>query len=152
MTRLNRPLAGTAQRWAGFFLFMEDLAMQATATPSAMGGKRLLSSEEVEGVNVYGTDGKKIGSIDHLMIERVQGQVVYAVVDFGGFLGMGQSHYPVPWSTLNYDLQLDGYRTNVTKDQLKTHPNSTTAAMRTGNGKRALTRIMARTPIGPTLP
>jgi len=96
--------------------------MQATATPSAVGGKRLLSSEEVEGTNVYGTDGKKIGSIDHLMIERVQGQVVYAVVDFGGFLGMGESHYPVPWSTLHYDLQLDGYRTNVTKDQLKNAP------------------------------
>ncbi len=89
---------------------------------SAPSGKRLISSAEVEGTTVYGSDGKKIGSIDHLMIERVSGQVTYAVVDFGGFLGRLKSHYVLPWPALKYDTKLGGYRTDVTKEQLKAAP------------------------------
>ncbi len=75
--------------------------MQASTTSAAAGGKRLISSPEVEGAVVYGADGKKVGSIDHLVIERVSGQVAYAVVDFGGFLDRLKSHYRLPWPTLN---------------------------------------------------
>ncbi len=96
--------------------------MQNSATGSAAGGKRLISSAEVEGTTVYSADGKKIGSIDHLVIERVSGQVVYAVVDFGGFLGRLESHYSLPWATLKYDTKLGGYRTDVTAEQLKSAP------------------------------
>ncbi len=87
---------------------------------AAAGGKRLISSREVEGAAVYGADGK--GSIDHLVIERVSGQVAYAVVDFGGFLGRLKSHYRLPWPTLTYDTKLDGYRTDITKEQLNCAP------------------------------
>ncbi|MBC8049160.1 MAG: PRC-barrel domain-containing protein [Chitinophagales bacterium] len=83
---------------------------------------RLLSSQTVEGTKVYGSDGDKIGSIDHLMIERTDGKVAYAMVEFGGFLGLGKTQYPLPWSTLVYDADLEGYRTNVTEDQLKDAP------------------------------
>ena len=69
---------------------------------------QLISSEDVEGTNVYGVDGKKIGDIDHLMIEKVSGRVAYAVISFGGFLGLGHSHYPAPWAALKYDTKLEG--------------------------------------------
>jgi hypothetical protein len=101
---------------------MEDLVMQNPTTELSTGGKHLISSREVEGTAVYGAHGRKIGSIDHLMIERVSGRVAYAVVDFGGFLGRLKSHYRLPWPTLKYDTKLEGYRTDVTKEQLQCAP------------------------------
>lgn len=101
---------------------MEDFMMQDLTASATAGGKRLISSREVEGAAVYGADGRKLGSIDHLVIERVSGQVAYAVVDFGGFLGRLKSHYRLPWPTLKYDTKLDGYRTDVTKEQLNCAP------------------------------
>jgi hypothetical protein len=44
--------------------------------------------------------GSKIGDIDHLMIDKVSGRVNYAVMSFGGFIGLGHSHYPIPWNAL----------------------------------------------------
>ena len=79
----------------------------------------LISSEDVEGTNVYDMKGTKIGDIDHLMIDKVSGRVTYAVMSFGGFLGLGHSHYPIPWGALKYDTNLDGYLTSVTEQQLK---------------------------------
>jgi len=58
----------------------------------------LISSENVEGMNVYDSTGNKIGSVDHLMIDKVSGNVRYAVLSFGGVLGLGHSHYPLPWN------------------------------------------------------
>ena len=92
------------------------------STTSAAAAKGLISSREVEGAAVYGADGKKVGNIDHLVIERVSGQVAYAVVDFGGFLGRLKSHYSLPWPMLKYDPKLEGYRTDVTKEQLNSAP------------------------------
>jgi hypothetical protein len=82
----------------------------------------LIASDKVEGTAVYGPDNKKIGSIDNLMIDKRRGQVAYAVLSFGGFLGMGTDHYPLPWAMLRYDEDLGGYVTNVTKDQLQSAP------------------------------
>ena len=83
---------------------------------------QLISSEEVEGTNVYDTQGTSIGEIAHLMIDKVSGRVTYAVMSFGGFLGLGHSHYPVPWSALKYDTNLGGYVTGITEAQLKDAP------------------------------
>jgi sporulation protein YlmC with PRC-barrel domain len=91
---------------------------RATAHPN----HQLISSEDVEGTNVYGVDGKKIGEIDHLMIGKVSGRVTYAVISFGGFLGLGHSHYPVPWAALKYDVNLGGYITGITEEKLKDAP------------------------------
>jgi len=52
----------------------------------------------VEGTAVYRSNGEKIGQIERIMLEKVSGKVGYAVMSFGGFLGLGRQHYPVPWS------------------------------------------------------
>ena len=91
---------------------------RATAHPD----HHLVSSEDVEGTYVYGPDGTKIGEIDHLMIDKESGRITYAVISFGGFLGLGHSHYPVPWSALKYDRKLMGYVTSITQEQLKDAP------------------------------
>jgi hypothetical protein len=84
--------------------------------------RQLISSEDVEGTAVYGPSGDKIGAIDHLMIEKISGRIAYAVMSFGGFLGLAHSHYPVPWGVLTYDTSLGGYRTNITEQQLNDAP------------------------------
>jgi sporulation protein YlmC with PRC-barrel domain len=91
---------------------------RATAHPN----HQLISSEDVEGTDVYGVDGKNIGKIDHLMIDKVSGRVTYAVISFGGFLGLGHSHYPVPWAALKYEPKLGGYITGITEEKLKDAP------------------------------
>jgi hypothetical protein len=83
----------------------------------------LVSSDNVHGTDVYGAARDKIGNIDHLMIDKQSGRVAYAVMSFGGFLGLGQSHYPVPWSTLKYDPSLEGYITGITEAQVKNAPD-----------------------------
>jgi len=56
------------------------------------------------------------------MIDKVSGKVAYAVVSFGGFLGMGEDYYPMPWGNLKYDTNLGGYRVGVTEGRLKGAP------------------------------
>ena len=91
---------------------------RATAHPD----HHLISSEDVEGIDVYGIDGVKIGESDHLMIDKVSGRITYAVISFGGFLGIGHSHYPVPWAALKYEPKLGGYITDITQEKLKDAP------------------------------
>ena len=57
-----------------------------------------------------------------MLIEKISGRVAYAVMSFGGFLGLAHSHYPIPWSALNYDTSLGGYRTGITEAQLRDAP------------------------------
>jgi hypothetical protein len=82
----------------------------------------LIGSDKVEGTAVYGADQEKIGSIERVMIDKVSGKVAYAVLSYGGFLGIGDDHYPTPWSSLTYDTNLGGYRTSITKAQLDKAP------------------------------
>jgi hypothetical protein len=88
----------------------------------------LIGSDKVEGTAVYGADEQKIGEIERVMIEKVGGKVAFAVLSFGGFLGIGEDYYPVPWSILTYDTRLGGYRTNLTTEQLDRAPKYTQSA------------------------
>ena len=82
----------------------------------------LIGSDKVEGTAVYGADDQKIGSIERVMIDKISGKVAYAVMSFGGFLGLGSDYYPLPWSLLKYSENLGGYEVNVTEDQLRKAP------------------------------
>ena len=86
----------------------------------------LIGSDKVEGTAVYGADGTKIGAIDRVMIDKTRGNVAYAVLSFGGFLGIGDDYYPIPWSSLTYDTELGGYRTNLTNEKLTGAPKYAT--------------------------
>jgi len=84
--------------------------------------KPIIESDRVEGTAVYDTDGAQIGSIKRLLIEKVSGRVLYVDVTFGGFLGIGAQHRTIPWDKLHYDTELEGYRTDVSEDQLRDAP------------------------------
>lgn len=82
----------------------------------------LVSSDDVNGTEVYGADGSLIGSINSLMIDKQSGKVAYAVMSFGGFLGMGAQHLPVPWNKLSYDTSREGFITDLTQEQVQAAP------------------------------
>jgi len=82
----------------------------------------VISSDRVEGTTVYNAAGEKLGSIDDLMIDKLSGQVRYAVLEFGGFLGMGKDRYPIPWSMLKYDTAQEGYVVPLQKETLEGAP------------------------------
>jgi PRC-barrel domain len=56
------------------------------------------------------------------MIDKLSGKVSYAVLSFGGFLGIGDDHYPLPWQSLKYDTNFSGYVTGITEAQLQNAP------------------------------
>lgn len=82
----------------------------------------VISSDRVEGTAVYNAEGDKLGSIDDLMIDKLSGQVRYAVLEFGGFLGMGKDRYPIPWGMLKYDTAQEGYVVPLHKETLEGAP------------------------------
>ena len=87
----------------------------------------LISSNKVEDTPVFATDGEKIGSIDHLMLGKYSGRVEYAVMSFGGFLGMAESYHPLPWDALDYDEKTGGYVVNIDKEKLRDAPYYTSS-------------------------
>jgi PRC-barrel domain len=82
----------------------------------------LIGSDKVEGTAVYRSNGDSVGKIERVMIDKISGKVAYAVISFGGFMGIGEDFYPMPWPNLKYDTRLGGYRVGVTEDQLKGAP------------------------------
>lgn len=83
----------------------------------------LIASNKVDGTAVYDRNGDKIGSVHHLMIGKQDGKVRYAVISFGGFMGMGEKYHPLPWDMLTYGIDHDGYMVDLDKDRLQDAPS-----------------------------
>jgi hypothetical protein len=80
--------------------------------------KRLIASNKVEGTPVY----RRLGNVYNFMVDKYTGQVAYAVMSFGGFLGLGESYHPLPWKVLSYDTRLEGYVIDLDRERLKNAP------------------------------
>ena len=83
----------------------------------------LIAAGKVVGLSVYGPDHVQIGEVADLMIRKVSGQVAYAVLSVGGFLGLGARHCALPWQMLKYDTGLGGYVVDVSREQLEGAPS-----------------------------
>jgi hypothetical protein len=83
---------------------------------------RLIASNKVEGTPVFARTGEQLGTVYNFMVDKFTGQVAYAVMSFGGFLGMGESYHPLPWRALIYDIRLGGYLVDLDRDRLKDAP------------------------------
>ena len=86
----------------------------------------LIGSDKVEGTAVYRSNGDKVGAIARVMIDKRSGKVAYAVMSFGGFMGIGEEYYPLPWSLLTNNPRLEGYEVNVSDQQLQGAPKYST--------------------------
>jgi len=82
----------------------------------------LIGAEQVNGTSVYNMDGDKLGTVDDIMIDKISGKAIYAVMAFGGFLGIGEKQHPLPWSSLTYDESKDGFVVNLDKRKLEEAP------------------------------
>ena len=82
----------------------------------------LIASDMVEGTSVFNRDNEKIGHILNFMVNKHSGQVEYAVMSFGGFLGMGADHYPIPWKKLKYVVARHGFVVDIDKEKLANAP------------------------------
>ena len=71
---------------------------------------QLIASDKVEGTNVFDSKGEKLGTVRKVMLGKLDGQVRYVVMGFGGLFGMGEDNYPLPWDSLDYDTTLGGYK------------------------------------------
>ena len=83
----------------------------------------LIGSDKVEGTAVYGADKQKIGSIERVMIDKISGKVSYAVLSFGGFLGIGANLVPLPWTRMTFSRELDAYQLDITDEELRRAPS-----------------------------
>ena len=90
--------------------------------PTSITTGTLIAANKVKGTNVYNPAGEKLGSVDDIMIDKVSGRAIYAVMSFGGFLGMGEKYHPLPWAKLKYDAQMGGYVVNLDKKVLEDAP------------------------------
>ena len=84
--------------------------------------RELIASDRVEGTAVYNLNGERLGTITSFMVDKRSGQAEYAVMQFGGFLGIGADHYPVPWQKLSYSTDHGGYVVDLDKDTLEAAP------------------------------
>jgi hypothetical protein len=102
-----------SQSWEAVMTMTDSTVGKPETKPHA-----LIASDRVEGTAVRRSNGDKIGNIQRLMIDKVSGNVAYAVLSFGGFLGMGEKHLPVPWTSLKYDPLLGAYAVDLSDDEL----------------------------------
>ncbi len=93
----------------------EGIAIDETA--------RLIASNKVEGTAVYDRTGRHLGAVHNFMVDKVSGQVAYAVLAFGGFLGLGEGHHPLPWKALTYSPDLGGYVVDIDPGALAGAPS-----------------------------
>jgi len=93
-----------------------DPSAEGVATDETL---RLIASDKVEGTAVYDASGQHLGSVHNFMVDKVSGQVAYAVLAVGGFLGLGEAYHPLPWRALRYDVSLGGYVIDIDRDTLE---------------------------------
>lgn len=78
-----------------------------------------IRASQVSGTNVYNAEGEHLGHIEDIVMSKVEGKAAYAIMSFGGFLGVGERYHPLPWQSLSYDTAKDGYVVNVSREQLE---------------------------------
>ena len=94
----------------------------AGAAPETNETTQLIAADKVNGTAVYNRAGDHLGTIEDVMLDKISGKVAYAVMAFGGFLGIGERYHPLPWSVLNYDTRVGGYVVDLDRQRLEGAP------------------------------
>jgi hypothetical protein len=100
------------------------MAMQRSQSVPTDETHSVIGSDKVEGTPVYNRQGEKLGSIHTVMIDKISGKVAYAVMSFGGFMGLGDRYRPLPWSVLTYDAGKGGYTVGLDRSTPEKAPTS----------------------------
>jgi sporulation protein YlmC with PRC-barrel domain len=103
---------------------------------TASGHTSAIRAKKVIGTDVNDTSGKKIGKIEDVVLDKQSNNIMFAVVGFGGFLGMAEKYHPLPWESLDYDESDGAYVVTFTKEQLEGAPAGSIDELTGDNGLR----------------
>ncbi len=103
--------------------------------PTASGHTSAIRASTVLGTNVHDPSGKKIGEVEDVMLDKLSNNIMFAVLSFGGFLGMAEKYHPVPWSSLKYDKSKGSYVVDFTKEQLEAAPAASIEDLTRNDGR-----------------
>lgn len=101
---------------------------------TATGHTAAIRAKKVIGTNVKDATGKKIGEVEDVVLDKLSNNIMFAIVSFGGFLGIREKYHPIPWSALNYDEKEGSYVVNFTKEQLQAAPADSIAELTKDDG------------------
>jgi sporulation protein YlmC with PRC-barrel domain len=104
--------------------------------PTASGHTKAISARKVIGTNVKDPAGKKLGEVEDVVLDKESNDIMFAVVGFGGFLGVAEKYHPIPWSALEFDEDEGAYVVNYTKEQLQSAPAASLEELTRGDGQQ----------------
>ncbi len=96
---------------------------------------KLIPAHKIQGTSVFNTALEKLGTVEDIMLDKACGRIAYAVLSFGGFLGIGDHHYPLPWGKLVYNDELGGYIVDIDRETLEGAPSYSDPAKASWNDK-----------------
>lgn len=105
--------------------------------PTPSGHTTAIPASRAIGTDVYNLDGQKIGKIEDIMLDKLDNSIMFAVVGFGGFLGMGEKYHPIPWSTLDYSPDMGGYVVPYSKEELEAAPADSIKELTSDDGRQS---------------
>ena len=101
---------------------------------TASGHTSAIRAKKVLGTNVTDRSGKKIGEVEDVVLDKASNSILFAVIGFGGFLGIAEKYHPVPWAALDYDESQGSYVVDYTKEQLQAAPAGSIDELTRGDG------------------
>ena len=103
---------------------------------TASGHTSAIRAKKVIGTDVNDQAGKKIGKVEDVVLDKQSNNIMFAVVGFGGFLGMSEKYHPIPWETLDYDENERAYVVSFTRQQLESAPTGSIEELTADDGMR----------------
>jgi hypothetical protein len=103
--------------------------------PTTSGHTSAIRAMKVCGTAVHDQSNNKIGEVEDVVLDKLSNDIMFAVVSFGGFLGMAEKYHPIPWSSLKYDKARNSYVVDFTKEQLEGAPVANLDELTRGDGQ-----------------
>lgn len=100
-----------------------------------------IRAKKVIGTSVKDPSGATIGKVEDIVLDKLSNNIMFAIVGFGGFLGIGEKYHPLPWSVLDYEESEGGYVVNLTKEQLQAAPAYSMEDLTAGDGTQYRTEV-----------
>jgi len=90
--------------------------------PTRSGHTSAIRASKVVGTQVEDPSGQKLGKVEDVILDKQSNAILFAVVSFGGFLGVAEKYHPLPWASLDYDANRNSYVVNFTREELQAAP------------------------------
>jgi sporulation protein YlmC with PRC-barrel domain len=115
---------------------LSNTAKETWDMTTASGHTSAIRAKKVIGTDVKDNSGAKIGKVEDVVLDKQSNNIMFAVVGFGGFLGMSEKYHPLPWESLNYDVAEDAYVVNYTRAQLEAAPAASIDELTRDDGRQ----------------